>query len=214
MNAWVILMVGAALLVPGSARYRLRGSRTNLRWRARRTPKRTSEQVVELISGLRDELMAGSALRPGLERAAGGLGPQVCPRAVAVSQLGGDVAEALRADADGDQMLLSLAALWQVCEGSGAALATALDRLVEGARQSARIRREVKAQLAGPRATMRVLAVLPLIGVGMGLLMGADPLGFLFTTAWGWLCLALAVMLEGAGMLWMRHLVRRIESQI
>lgn len=57
------------------------------------------------------------------------------------------------------------------------------------------------AQLAGPRATVRVLALLPLIGLGMGLLMGADPVGFLLGTPWGWACLVLAALLEAAGTL-------------
>ena len=212
--AWLVLLGGALLVVPTSARYRLQSGRLVVRWRPTRRTARTRDHVVELIAGLRDELQAGSALRPAFERAARSAGDHVCPQAVAVSQMGGDVPEALRGDARDESLLLSLAALWQVCEGSGGALAAALDRLVDGARQGARVRREVKAQLAGPRATMRVLAFLPVIGLGMGLLMGADPLGFLLGTVWGWGCLVGAVGLEVAGVLWMRHLVSGIESQI
>lgn len=214
MNAWLPLLVGAALWLRPSARYRLRGSAWPLRWTVRRTQRRSAEAVVELVTGLRDELLAGAGLRAGFERAAHSVGMQVCPQAVAVSRMGGDVPDALRRDAGNDPVLLSLAALWQVGEGSGAALARALDRLLEGARQSARIRREVRAQLAGPRATMRVLAVLPVIGVGMGLLMGANPLGFLLGSPWGWMCLAAAAGLEAGGVAWMRRLVRGIEAQI
>ncbi len=111
-------------------------------------------------------------------------------------------------------MVLSLAALWEVSEGSGAALAGALDRLVAGAEQAEQVRREVGAQLAGPRATVRVLALLPLIGLGMGLLMGADPVGFLLGTPWGWACLVLAALLEAAGLFWMRRLVSGIEAHL
>ncbi len=214
MTAWALLLTGALLLRPGSARYRLRSGQVRLvrPWRPARV--RTPEQVVELISALRDELLAGGALRPSFERAALSAGVHVCPQALAVCRMGGEVPPALRADADGEPLLLSLAALWQVCEGSGGALAAALDRLVDSARQGARTRREIRAQLAGPRATMKVLAGLPVVGVGMGFLMGANPLAFLLGSVWGWACLVLAVALEAGGLAWTRRLVRGIETRI
>lgn len=214
MNGWVVLLLGAALWASPSVRFRLSSPHTPLRWPARRPPRRSTEAVEELIAALRDELMAGAALRIAFERAAHEAGVDVCPQALAVCRMGGDVPDGLRRDARGDPVLLSLAALWQVGEGSGGALAAALNRLLDGARQAAKVRREVRAQLAGPRATMRVLAGLPVIGVGMGLLMGADPVGFLLGSVWGWLCLAAAVGLEALGVAWMRRLVRGIEAQI
>lgn len=214
MIAWALLLTGAVLLRPGSARYRLRSGRIRLAVPWRRGLRRTPEQIVELISALRDELLAGGALRPSFERAAVSAGADACPQALAVCRMGGEVPPALRSDADGDPLLVSLAALWQVCEGSGGALAAALDRLVDSARQGARTRREIKAQLAGPRATMKVLAGLPVVGVGMGLLMGANPLTFLLGSVWGWACLVAAGLLEVGGVVWMQRLVRGIEAQI
>jgi tight adherence protein B len=170
--------------------------------------------VIEVVAALRDELRSGADLRTALERAAGSCPDPALAHAVTVSRLGGDVATALRQRAQQRSVIVSLAALWQVSEGSGAALADALDRLVAGAEQSEKVRREVAAQLAGPRSTVRVLAALPLVGVGMGMMIGADPLGFLLGTVWGWGCLALATGLEVAGLLWMRRLVHGIESQL
>lgn len=192
----------------------MRSGYVQLAFRWRRREQRSPEQIVELISALRDELLAGGALRTSFERAALSAGGRVCPEALAVCRMGGDVPPALRSDSDGEPLLLSLAALWQVCEGSGGALAAALDRLVDSARQGARTRREIKAQLAGPRATMKVLAGLPLIGVAMGFLMGANPLAFLLGSVWGWVCLVVAVLLETGGVFWTRRLVRGIEAQI
>lgn len=215
MTAWVVLVLGAILVAPVSARGRLlpRPFRPPTLWRAR-SPGRTPEQIVEVLTGLRDELRAGAGLRVAFERAAESTGARVCPQAVAVCRMGGAVPEALRADARGEPLLNSLAALWEVCEGSGGALASALDRLIAGARQSAKLRREVRAQLAGPRATMKVLAALPLVGVGMGVLMGANPVAFLVGTVWGWGCLLTAGALEAGGVLWMRRIVRRIEARL
>lgn len=211
--ALVLIAVGLVLLVPPGSRGRL-GTRSSgtarPRWRPRRTNSRG--QVVEVLGALRDELRAGAPLRTAFERAVGT--QSIFSNAVAVCRMGGDVPAALRRESGDDPVVLSLAALWQVCEGSGAALAAALDRLVEGAEQSARVRREVQSQLAGPRSTVRVLAALPVVGVGMGLLMGADPVGFLIGTPWGWACLALAAGLEAVGLFWMRRLVAGIESRL
>lgn len=214
MTGWLLLLTGAVLLLPHSVRQRVVGTHWRVRLRWRRPVRRGPEQIVEMITAFRDELLAGAALRPGFERAVVSAGADVSPQALAVSRMGGDVPRALRSDARGETLLLSLAALWQVCEGSGGALAAALDRLAAGAREAAKVRREVASQLAGPRATMRVLAGLPVIGVAMGLLMGADPLGFLFGSIWGWACLLLAAALEVAGVVWMRRLVHGIEQQI
>ena len=93
-------------------------------------------------------------------------------------------------------------------------MAAALDRLVASTTQADRLRAEIAAQLAGPRGTVRVLAVLPLVGVGMGMLMGADPIGFLLGGPIGWACLGIAVLLDTAGLLWMRQMVTSIESQL
>ncbi|MEZ5118711.1 MAG: hypothetical protein R2686_02245 [Candidatus Nanopelagicales bacterium] len=216
MTALALIVLGAVLVVAPDARGRLRGRR----WvfPALSIPSRrgaAAGSVVEILAGLRDELEAGAALRPAFERAVRATGdPRVCANAVAVCQMGGDVPAALRDEGAEQPLLVSLAALWQVSEGSGAALASALDRLVGSAEQAAKLRREVAAQLAGPRGTVRVLAVLPAVGVGMGLLMGADPIGFLLGTPWGLGCLAVAIALEAAGIVWMRRLVSTIERQL
>lgn len=213
MTGLLLIVVGAGLLVPLSSRSRVMG-RSLRRLRFPR-PRRSNAEppVMDVLSSMRDELLAGAPLRVAflrsVETSAGVLGG-----ALAACRMGADVPAALRRDGANVPVLVSLAALWEVCEDSGAALATSLDRLVEGARQSAALRNEVAAQLAGPRATMRVLAVLPVVGVGMGMLMGADPIGFLLGGLWGWACLVLAVALEAAGMVWTRRLVRTIESRL
>lgn len=214
----LLLVVAGAVLVtrPGSA------SRLQPPRRTRRDPAgpfvrrrhRDQQAAVELVVHLRAELVAGAALRPALQAAAAVCRDQVCPTALAACGMGADVAAALREDGRRYPLLRSLAALWEVSESSGAALAAALDRLVSSGRQAAAVRAELAAQLAGPRATARVLAALPVVGVGMGLLMGADPLGFLLATPWGWACLVAAGALEAAGVAWVRALVKGVEDQL
>jgi tight adherence protein B len=215
MTAAALIGIGVLLWLPVGSQWRVH-PRPLPNWselisRRRRGPS----AVPEVLAALRDELAAGRALRVAFERAVQGCSnPASLREPVAVCRLGGDVPAALRDAARIDPLLVSLAAVWQVSEGSGAAMAAALDRLVAATAQADRLRNEIAAQLAGPRGTVRVLAVLPLVGLGMGLLMGADPLGFLFGGPVGWACLAVAVALDVGGLLWMRQMVRAIETQL
>ena len=78
---------------------------------------------------------------------------------------------------DGVGLLADLAAAWRLVEVTGARLAARPARLAEAARTDEAVRREVAAQLAGPRATALLLALLPAAGVLLGTGLGADPVG-------------------------------------
>ena len=164
---------------------------------------------VEALAALASELRGGQPLSTALTNAAGS--PPVWPATLAALRLDGDVSEALTLDAANHPVLASLAACWQVSSTSGNGLAIAVDRLAASARSSEEIRVELESQLAGPRATARMLATLPLIGLAMGIMMGADPLGWLTGTAIGVLCLAAGVALTGAGIFWTSRIAETVE---
>lgn len=100
-----------------------------------------------------------------------------------------------------------LAAAWAVSLESGAPLAAALDRAAESLRALADADRQVDLAIAGPVATARIVTFLPLLGLGMGLLIGADPLGVLFGTIPGAVAGAVGAVLLAAGIRWNRRLV-------
>ncbi len=190
---------------------------TEKRWvrhfRRRALHTRQRRAAIELVAAFAAELRAGQPVRQAFVRAQqsspGGVGAQV----VAVAELGGDVPRALEvAAAQGElPVLRSLAALWRVAEGSGAGLAQAADRLAIAQSQAELARAELSAQLAGPRATARVLAGLPILGMLLGSGLGASPLAWLFGSPWGWLVLVLGCALEAVGLWWIARLTRSVE---
>jgi len=105
------------------------------------------------------------------------------------------------------EVLRALAACWTVCAGSGSGLAVAVERLEEGLRAEQAQRRAVDGELAGPRATAGLLAVLPAGGVLLAVGLGADPLSVLFTTPLGLTCLAVGLGLDALGLWWTGRLV-------
>lgn len=168
------------------------------------------ERAVEACSVLASELRAGrppaAALQAAADVAAGAVATSL--RAAAGSaELGGDVAAALAAPSAGEdcavpELLTGLAACWTVCAGTGSGLAAAVERLGEGQRAAADQRRAVEVELAGPRATARLLALLPVVGLLLAAGLGADPLGFLFGNAAGRGCLLVGLGLEVLGLRW------------
>ena len=128
------------------------------------------------------------------------------PTAAAALRLDADVPAALHED-----KAHSLAACWQLAGSSGVGLAPAILSLAAFERDASQVREHLAAELAGPRASARMLAALPLVGIVMGVAMGADPAGFLLGSAPGLLCLGAGLALTGLGLAWGAAIARRVE---
>ncbi|HEY3481340.1 MAG TPA: type II secretion system F family protein, partial [Streptomyces sp.] len=131
------------------------------------------------------------------------------------ARFGGEVPRALREASrchPGTRGLAAVAACWQVAVDGGAGLADALDRVAAALRAEADQRDDLRAQLAGPRSTAVLLALLPLFGVVLGAGLGADPSAVLLHSSTGLLCLAVGGLLEWAGLAWTARIIRSAEE--
>lgn len=177
-----------------------------LRGVRRREAQARSAAVIELVDAMAAELRAGRMPVEALAAAAAGgpLGLEPLARGAAEGQ---GVAEGLEsaASAPGAHGLLAVASCWRVAGQSGAGLARGLEHVSVGLRNEQSVAREVAGQLAGPRATARLLAVLPAFGWLLGSALGADPLHVLVTTGSGWVCLLLGLPLQVAGWWWIER---------
>jgi tight adherence protein B len=100
-----------------------------------------------------------------------------------------------------------LAACWTVATEVGAPLAATLERAAEAIRSLADADRQIELALTGPVSTARVVSLLPTAGIGMALLIGADPLGAIFGTVPGAVCGVLGVVALVLGVRWNRRLI-------
>jgi tight adherence protein B len=130
---------------------------------------------------------------------------------------GAPVAEAIRlavrtsglpAGSGEPRIWTELAACFEIAAASGCPLADVLARFAaqleveddaEAARQTA---------LAGPKATVTLLTWLPLLGLGLGICLGVDPLAMLVGTPIGVAALLGGILLTVAGRIWSARLVR------
>jgi tight adherence protein B len=135
-------------------------------------------------------------------------------RAVAArARLGADVAAGLHSVSQRSSTPAHwgrLAVCWQLAQDHGLAIATLMQTaqrdIVERERFSAR----VDAGMTGARTTAAVLAGLPLLGVGLGELIGAQPVSFLLSSGVGGWLLVIGVTLACGGLLWSDRITARV----
>lgn len=128
----------------------------------------------------------------------------VLAEARAEDAVGGDVVAALRRGsvAPGRAGLGELAAAWEVAMRTGASMEASIDAIAEDLHRRQESATSVRVELAAARAAGRLLAVLPLAGLGLGYAFGGNPVGFL-TGQWiGQLCLIVAAAFMGVGLVW------------
>ncbi len=178
------------------------------RTRRRRHRDRARERVDEALVLLAAELAAGRSPPQALVAAAEAA-PEALAEPARLASLGGDPVPGLRVAAShpGAGGLGGVAAAWRVAVEGGAPLSVVLHRVRLTVEADAAAAREAAEQVAPVRATARVLAVLPVLGLALGGAVGVDSVSLLIGTAWGQACLLLATVLVGGGLLWVGALV-------
>jgi tight adherence protein B len=188
------------------------------RRRQLRVQRRAAESVAlqAALDVLVGDLRVGAHPVAAFDVAADEVGGTVAASLHAVAaraRLGADVAAGLRSVAFRSSLPAHwerLAVFWQLAQTHGLAIATLMQTaqrdIVERERFSAR----VAAEMAGARTTAAVLAALPVLGVGLGQLIGADPVGFLLSGGAGGLLLVIGVTLACVGLLWSDRITGRV----
>lgn len=182
-------------------------------WLRRRKPVSSQALLATALRTLSSELRAGSTPVEALERAAGN--PPLWPHALAAARFGDRVDRGLVLDAqrrpDIAGPLRQFAACWHVGVVRGSGLALSVERLAVSLRVQQELHSTLRSELAAPRATARMLGLLPVIGIALGYLLGADPLAWFLGSSAGLTVLALAVFLTIVGVAWTKRIVRRVE---
>lgn len=203
----LVLLAGTAALMAVVAVRVVAGRRRRVQALAHR------RQVVEICDALGAELRAGQPAVHALRRVAAE--HPLLGRAAHAAALGSDLPAALgslaaRPGADGLRMV---AAAWWVADRAGAGPALVLDRIATVLRGEQAASAELAASLGPARATAQMLAVLPLLGLLLGIGIGGDPVGFLLQTPVGNLCLAAGGCLAAVGVWWVERLAAAVERR-
>jgi tight adherence protein B len=207
-----VALVVVALTKPPQIPVRHRRFQWVMTSRATSSARRGAE--IEWVEALAAELRAGRDPWASLLAADSSTTSVVNAAATAAAGTSGDVGAALRVDPRSSDLLRGVAACWDVAAGSGAGLASSLTTLADSAREAERARHELRAGLAEPRATAVVLACLPLLGLALGTVLGADPVSWLLGSATGAVVLAAGLLLEAVGAWWAWRIASSLESSV
>ena len=111
-------------------------------------------------------------------------------------------------------LLVSCANLLEISASSGSSINDALTQISQALINRRKQEQLIVTELASTKATVFVLAGLPIMGVGMGLILGSDSLSWLFGTASGRVCLVLGLTLELVGWRWIKRLLNRALADV
>lgn len=213
--AWLLAPVTvliATVLVGVTVALRRRRRRVRCRGAAE---ARALEDALDALVG---ELRVGAHPVAAFDAAAGEADDAVAGslRAVAArARLGADVTAGLQSVAHTSAApghWLRIAVYWQLAETHGLAIATLMGTAQRDIAERQRFAAQVDAGMAGARTTATVLAVLPALGLGLGQLIGADPVRFLVSGGWGGWLLVVGIGLSCAGLLWSDRITAGVAS--
>lgn len=165
------------------------------------------------------DVVAASALRLAVLLQAG-ISPEPAWRHLARS--GDAVAATVCRDLDaGDDLVVAiarpggawceLAAAWEVATTVGAPLSHALRAAAGGLIEAHAAADDVRAALAEPTGTARLMMWLPLVGIVLGIALGFDTLSVLFGSPGGLVCLGAGLALVFAARRWTRSLATKAQ---
>ncbi|GGF10682.1 type II secretion system F family protein [Williamsia phyllosphaerae] len=127
------------------------------------------------------------------------------------AELGGDVAEGIEGAGLSHQSSWDrVAVAWRTAERHGLPMADLLGAVRDDLVARRRFAERTRAALAGARATAAVLALLPLLGIGLGQAMGARPLAILSGGGIGGALLVVGVSLVATGLWWTERITAKV----
>ena len=104
-------------------------------------------------------------------------------------------------------------AVCRMGHATGAPMAEILDSCAAGVTEAGEARSARDVALAGPQSSARMLAVLPILGLALGYVIGANPFEFLLGSVWGHLALAGGIAFEIAGMVLVARMVAKAQRE-
>ncbi|MGW0159908.1 type II secretion system F family protein [Mycobacterium sp. NPDC003323] len=209
---WEPTVVVAAVIVVATVVTRRRAV---IRARQRSTEAAQLRDALEILVS---ELRVGAHPVTALTTAAAEVGGQVGGRLQTVAAragLGADIATGFRCVAAlsaAPAQWHRMAVCWQLAQTHGLAIATLMRTAQHDIVERERFRARLDAALAGPRTTAAVLAGMPVLGIAMGQLIGAKPVGFLLAGGTGGAILVIGVTLSCVGLYWSDRIIAGVTT--
>lgn len=165
-----------------------------------------ADELGRVVAALIEEYEAGAS--PGRAFAHAGRGGVFADEFAHAARLA-ERGEPVRFPSGGQQQLAALALACRVNSLTGTPLVRALSGVADDLAADRRLRSAVTRAVSGPRSSAALLAVLPLLGIAMGELMGAHPFRLLLGSSVGLVLVGVGLALDATGVWWTCAIVRR-----
>ena len=207
-----LTVILTAVIVAGTVAHSLTQARK------KKASLHAEDSIARLLGSMTADLRAGSSFPAALKRCADDLATSstasmelkaAIATAAVIAHRGGSVSTVLSSS---HPQLKTLGSLCTLSEKHGIPLSDVFEQAHNQIEARKRHRAATKASLQGPQATAIVLTLLPLAGILMGTIMGANPAGFLLGGGLGGLLLVIGVALACAGFSWSRILIANAAS--
>jgi tight adherence protein B len=185
------------------------GTRSWLSARASRQGEGRLRSLADGLGALAADLRSGRTLEAATGAAAVACADDECGRALTTALRAPDAAHIGGADPVLADALVRIGAAVVLSARTGCSLAAVAGAVEDDLRARHRLRLELRAATAAPRASAALLAGLPVLGLAMGHGIAADPWGVLTGTGVGQVLLVAGAGLEAAGLAWSGRLIAR-----
>jgi tight adherence protein B len=99
--------------------------------------------------------------------------------------------------------------IWSLANKNGGAIGDVMTDLSDSFKSADRHRNEIELAFAGPKATARVVSLLPIACLLLAQVFGLNPLGAIFTKPLAFISVVLGIILLAVGRIWTRSMLEK-----
>ncbi len=169
----------------------------------------TFDEKLQFINCIKIQLLSGSTQIAALQFALSRINQALLPETRKSFSFRSDIYAAMKRDADVIEFraLADYALLMQASARSGASISQPLSNLASTMIRNRTQEQLLTTELASTKATVLLLAGLPIIGSGLAMMLGSQSINWLFTTGLGRGALFTGLALELLGWVWVQRLL-------
>ena len=172
------------------------------------------DEQLQFLYCIKTQLLSGATQIMALQFALSRIDKVLLPETRLSISLRSDIYSAMNRDAVEFKFraLEDYGILMQASAISGASISQPLSNLASAMIRDRAQEQLLASELASTKATVLVLAGLPIIGFVLAMMLGSQSITWLFVTSGGRTCLMTGLALELCGLLWIRRLLRKAVS--
>jgi hypothetical protein len=180
-----------------------------------RVNKISFEQQLDALYLFKSQILGGQNNAIALQRALDVLALHYLPNTRNALSIGDDYLRVMQTEClEFDlEAFGEIALVLEVSERTGAPIGSSLDRIIHKLVSQRSDKQLIATELASVKATISILAALPVIGILLAAMLGTNVVKWYLHSKLGLACLVIGLALEGLGLLWVRSLVAKAMTE-